>query len=79
MPINLQRLAWRCFVKGRSQSALEVALFGRPVAVDGNAGRVPAVESELVVLFDYRSKIWKKKYEIERNKHYDETQCDDCK
>ena len=41
--------------------------------------RVLAVESELVVLFDYRSKIWKKKYEIERDKQHDETQCDDCK
>jgi hypothetical protein len=37
------------------------------------------LESELVVLLDYRFKIRKKKYQIERNKRSDETQCDDCK
>ena len=36
------------------------------------------IQSELVVLFDHHSKIWKEKYQIERNKQYNETQCDDC-
>jgi hypothetical protein len=36
------------------------------------------IQSELVVLFDHHSNIWKEKYQIERNKQYDETQCDDC-
>jgi hypothetical protein len=37
------------------------------------------LELELVVLFDYQPKIGKKKYQIERNKESDETQCDDYK
>ena len=41
--------------------------------------RPKGLELELVVLFDHRSKIWKKKYQIERNKKYNKTQCDDCK
>ena len=35
-------------------------------AMSGETG-LKALNSELVVLFDHRSKIWKKKYQIERN------------